>query len=537
MNPEETRFHGTCASRGIALGRVVRDCGPSSVERTIGNQSAEAETLRLAVRQSLAELADLASGLDEMAAEILEVQMAFLEDEELIDPVLERIADGEAADAAWHAIMDEQVRDYEQSDNDYFRARATDLGDLRDRVLRAMAPASKPGSNEPAGGGLFFIGDELTPSRFLEIDWKRYTGAALSGGSVASHVSMLARARGVPLVVGLDAELASIEDGAEAILDARDGDLILNPSATTRDKYAGIAEEAARVAAEEARYLGKPAVTANGKSVTVYVNIDDPSIVEAIDPAHCDGIGLARTEFLFQGGQSLPDEESQYAAYAKLVRWAAGKPVTLRTLDAGGDKPITGLTPEGETNPFLGLRGLRLSLTRPDVFRIQLRAIARAAALGPVKAMCPMVTAPDEMIRARDLLRSVIAELKAEGADFGEPQLGMMVEVPAAALNAADFEADFYSIGSNDLIQYVTASARDTASVSALHDATNPAVLELIGRTVAAGIETGREVSLCGEMASDPDLLGVLLGLGLDAVSVAPASLARCKAALARWHG
>lgn len=537
MKPEEIRFHGTSASRGIALGRVVRDCASLRIERTVGDGVAEAETLRQAIQKSLEDLTRLASGLDEMAAEILEVQIAFLEDEELIDPVLEKIAAGDSADTAWRSIMDDQVRDYEQSEIDYFRARASDLGDLRDRVLRAMAPEEETTHDQPAGGGLFFIGDDLTPSRFLELDWNRYTGAALASGSVASHVSMLARARGVPLIVGLDADLADVEDGVEGILDASRGDLILNPAAETRKTFSELAEELARIAAEEAAFLPKPAITAEGKRIIVYVNIDDPAIVDVIDSAHCDGIGLARTEFLFQGSGTLPDEETQYQAYARLVRWAAGKPVTLRTLDAGGDKPIAGLTPEGETNPFLGLRGLRLSLARPEVFRVQLRAIARAAAIGPIKAMCPMVTEPDEMVRAREQLQSVLAELNAEGTDFGKPQLGMMVEVPAAALNAPVFPADFYSIGSNDLIQYVTASARDTASVSDLHDATNPAVLELIGRTVAAGIETGREVSLCGEMASDPELLGVLLGLGLEAVSVAPASLARCKAALARWHG
>jgi phosphotransferase system enzyme I (PtsI) len=209
--------------------------------------------------------------------------------------------------------------------------------------------------------------------------------------------------------------------------------------------------------------------------------------------------------------------------------------VTIRTLDAGGDKPIPGLTPEGESNPFLGVRGLRLSLARPDVFRVQLRALARAAPLGKLKVMVPMVTAPYEMAEARRLFEHAVAELRAEGVAAALPPFGMMVEVPAAALTAADFPADFYSIGSNDLVQYTTAVSRDSGALGRLYDPSNPAVLELIGRVDEAGRRLGREVSLCGDMAGDPALVGHLLRLGLRSLSVAPARLAGTKAAVAAW--
>jgi phosphotransferase system enzyme I (PtsI) len=254
-----------------------------------------------------------------------------------------------------------------------------------------------------------------------------------------------------------------------------------------------------------------------------------------VDPAHTDGIGLTRTEFLFQGG-ALPDEARQLAAYARILRWADGRPVTIRTLDAGGDKPIPGLTPEGERNPFLGLRGLRLSLARPDVFRVQLRALARAATLGPLRVMVPMVTVPAELVAFRRLFDEVVAELCTAGVEAVRPPLGMMVEVPAAALGAAGFDADFLSIGSNDLVQYVVAASRGDPAVAELYDPGNPAVLELIGRTVTAGRARGVEIGVCGDMASDPRMVPSLLDLGVRRLSVAPATLGAVKEAVALWR-
>jgi len=288
-------------------------------------------------------------------------------------------------------------------------------------------------------------------------------------------------------------------------------------------------------ATEVAAYFPRSATTRRGERVTTLVNIDHPGILDSLEAAHCDGVGLTRTEFLFSGPGGLPDEPTQLRVYASLLAWAGGKPVTIRTLDAGGDKPIPGLTPDGESNPFLGLRGLRLSLTRPDVFRVQLRALARAAVKGTLKVMVPMVTVPRELTETRKLFEDVVAELNSQGIAARLPSLGMMVEVPSAALNVAAFDADFLSIGSNDLVQYVTATSRDCAAVQSLHDPLDPGVLELIGRVVAHGKASGREVSLCGDMAADPRYLPALLDTGLRTISVAPAKLARVKAEVARY--
>jgi phosphoenolpyruvate-protein phosphotransferase (PTS system enzyme I) len=316
------------------------------------------------------------------------------------------------------------------------------------------------------------------------------------------------------------------------VLDADAGRLIVNPDAATLGATEARLRDATLRIAREAQLLDRPAVTAAGERVFVSINADDPALLAGIDPCHCDGIGLTRTEFLFQGA-ALPDEERQFQTYAEVLRWAGERPVITRTLDAGGDKPIPGLTPIGEDNPFLGLRGLRLSLARPEVLRVQLRALARATALGPLKVMAPMVTTPAELVACRALFEAVVLELRVAGVEAAMPPLGMMVEVPAAALNAAAFDADFLSIGSNDLIQYVMAASRDNPSVAELYDPMNPAVLELIRRVVEVGRARGIEVSLCGEMASEPALVPLLLEAGLRRLSVAPAALGAVKTAIA----
>jgi phosphotransferase system enzyme I (PtsI) len=349
-------------------------------------------------------------------------------------------------------------------------------------------------------------------------------------------VALLARARGTPLVVGLGDAFERLADGALAVLDGEAGRLIVNPDADTLSATETRLQAAAARSVTEALLLDRPAATADGEQVLVLVNVDDPGLLATLDPRHCDGVGLTRTEFLFQGAD-LPDEATQLRAYTEVLRWAGGRPVIIRTLDAGGDKPIPGLTPDHERNPFLGLRGLRLSLARQEVFRVQLRALARAAAQGPLKVMAPMVSAPDELADFVALFEDVLEELTAAGVAAARPALGMMVEVPAAALNLAAFDADFFSIGSNDLIQYVMAASRDEPAVATLYRPNDPAVLELIRRVVEVGSGLGREVSLCGEMAADPALVPQLLAAGLRRLSVAPAAIGGTKAAIAAWRG
>jgi len=353
----------------------------------------------------------------------------------------------------------------------------------------------------------------------------------VQGGSATSHVSILARARGIPLMVGLERTDVEIPEDAFAVLDLGQGRLTLNPTKATLATARSAMERGRRLASEYARILNRPAVTADGQSIQVLVNIDAPMILDSISPECCDGVGLTRTEFLFQNG--APGEDEQLAFYHRLIDWAGGRPVTIRTLDAGGDKPLPGITEDGEANPFLGIRGVRLSLRQLDLFRVQLRALVRAAALGDIKVMVPMVTVPRELDEVRRLMREAVEELTRAGIACTLPEIGMMVEVPAAALTADTFDADFYSIGSNDLIQYTTASARDNAAVAVLADPANPAVLHMIRVTVAAGMARGVPVSLCGDMASSPQHAAALLDAGLRCFSCAPAQVAAVKTAIA----
>lgn len=529
----ERTLAGVAASDGLVVGALLLDRAAGVGDRRPGTPVEEMAVLRVALGRADEEIAALAAAGDALAAEILEFQSALIEDDDLVAPIVAAVAAGESAQTAWRTALDREIGEYRAAEDEYMAARAGDLVDLRDRVLRAIHGGGTPAVLDRGGGIL--VADDLTPSRFLELDWSRLAGAALRGGSRTSHVAILARARGVPLVVGLDTGAAALADGTPAILDAETGRLVVDPGPETLAGLTARLGDRAALVDAAARTLDRPAATADGEPVAVLVNVDDPARLAALPVAQCDGIGLTRTEFLFDGGV-LPAEECQLAVYRRILQWAEGRPVTIRTLDAGGDKPIPGVTPDGEGNPFLGVRGLRLSLAHPAMFRVQLRALARAAAHGPLKIMVPMVTVPAEIVRVRALLDAVLAELAAEGVAHAAPPLGMMVEVPAAALTAEAFAVDFYSIGSNDLVQYVTACARDNPSVADLADPANPAVLELIGRTVEAARRRGVEVSLCGDMASDPALVPLLLERGLRTLSVAPAQVGRVKLAVAGWR-
>jgi len=355
----------------------------------------------------------------------------------------------------------------------------------------------------------------------------------LAAGSSSSHVAMLARARGTPMVVGVGPLSWQGRPPALALVDGDAGTVIFDPEPETRSLFEHRMKAAHAACAVADADRVKPAITADGRRITVLLNIAAPEDLADLDPAICDGIGLVRTEFLFEASLGLPDEETQYGVYRRILDWAEGRPVTIRTLDAGGDKPIPGLTIDGESNPFLGLRGIRLSLARPEVFCLQLRALARAAVHGTLKVMLPMVAVPSELDRARELLDAEIAALRAKGIACARPLLGIMVEVPAAALCAEDFDAGFYSIGSNDLAQYTMAAARDIGAVADLNDTGNPAVLALIARTVEAGRARGVEVSLCGDAAADTRLTKALLATGLTTLSVSPLAVARLKATIA----
>jgi len=523
------RIQGRSAAPGIALGPLVR-LGPAKHEvRQYRSAAEEHQALVDALAGSHADLTALVREVgDDDAEAILAFQIALLEDDNLAAPAFALIAGGEVANRAWSAALTLQIASYDGASDPYFRARASDLRDLRDRVLRHLA--GEADQNVPAG--VIVAADDMPPSMFLATDW-RDGGLVLRRGSPSSHVAILARSRGVPVIVGVDVD--HLEHGTDALLDGDAGLLIVNPDTNMRASFGQRRAERSEARQAAASFSG-PALTATGELVRVMINVTGLAELEGLDPAHVDGIGLMRTEFLFQGREKLPTEEEQYQIYKRMLEWAAGRPVTIRTLDAGGDKPIVGLTQPGDMNPFLGVRGVRLSLRHLDVFREQLRALARAAVAGNLKVMIPMVTVPEELDRCRTLLEQALEELRREGREAQLPPLGMMVEVPAAALTIEDFNADFFSIGSNDLIQYLAAASRDEPQLADLARPSR-AVFNLIGHVVNYADSCGRETSLCGDLAGDPGQVAALLDQGLRILSVAPGAVGPVKAAIARYSG
>jgi phosphoenolpyruvate-protein phosphotransferase (PTS system enzyme I) len=529
--PKEQVFRGTAVGDGIAIGRIFVLTETVAKRRAQASPEAERTALQDALDQAKCSLERLIAEQDELAGEILEFQLALLDDPELITPIFKAIERGVPADRAWAERLDAETRSFAAGGDAQLAARADDLSDLKLRVLGRLSETDHNVPELPLNS--IVVARDLTPSRFLGLDFKRIAGAAVLNGSPTSHVAILARSRGLNLLVGTEPTLIEVRQGSPAILDASLGCVTVNPTKATLAAGRACMARSASSQTELAELAKHQARTASNEPVAVYVNVDVPDTIESVTPDICDGIGLTRTEFLFADGYH-PSEEEQLAFDEKLITWAQGRPVTIRTLDAGGDKPLSGITIENETNPFLGLRGVRLSFTQPELFRTQLRALSRAAAVGNVRVMLPMVTEPQEVAHARTMMLEETKSLRDRNIACADPAIGIMVEVPAAAIAAADFPADFYSIGSNDLIQYTTASARDNPRVADLASPRNKAVLKLIAMTVEAGAARSKEVSLCGDMASMPEMIEDLLTTGLRALSCVPAQVGAVKSAISR---
>lgn len=523
--PPLPRLKGLPASAGYAAGPVWRPAAAAAgVHAEAVSPGEEAQTLDAAIKAAIAQTAVLMERATGDAADIMEFQLAMLEDDSFRTAAAARIETGLSAAQAWSLALDAEIEGYLASDDEYFRARSADLADIRDRVLAQLTGAGA--QDLPAGA--IYVGRDILPSVFLAHDWTG-GGIALEQGSATGHVAMLARQRGVPAVVGIgDNTLAS---GDMVLLDGVKGEIAVDPDGEERAAF-----EADRLGYLKGRqaaqtHARRPAATRDGVAVKVMVNIADPGEIDAIVVGHVDGVGLMRTEFLF--GDGLPDEERQYAAYARVLEWAQGRPVTIRTVDAGGDKPVPGFTHE-EANPFLGVRGIRLSLSRPEVFTVQIRALLRAAVHGNLQVMLPMISVPAEIDQALELFSRVAASLAGEGIAHAMPPIGIMVEVPSVAVTPERFSrAAFFSIGSNDLTQYVLAASRDNWRLSQIARPDDPSVLALIARVAAHGAASGRDVSLCGDAASDPQLVPALLRAGLRSLSVAASSIGEVKAAIA----
>lgn len=506
-------FNGRPASPGRAAGPVHRaeELAPPPAGTQGGGAALEA-----AVGRAVEELRALSARSDASSAGILDFQIELLLDGELLAPALERIGRGEGAAIAWAAAMNEHI-DRLGADGDVFALRAVDLMDLQHRVLDAVAGRRRADFPE----GAVYVGRDMPPSVFLAHDWSKGGAIALAAGSAASHVALLARARGVPMVIGLG-ELPG-ETGQPALVDGTQGTLRLDP------------DEGLPAAAAAASFaLGWTARPAGGSPpVRLLANIDTLADLDRLDPAEVDGVGLVRTEFLLSSAAEALSEERHLERYRRILAHLAGRPVTLRMLDLGGDKAMPGLA-EGEPAGMLGERGVRFLLAHPDLARIQARALIRAAASGPVSVLLPMVTLPGEVEAMARLFDEEALRLNRLGVEGRRPPLGIMVEVPAAALTLDLFgEAAFFSVGTNDLMQYLAAATRDNSSVAPLYAGAETAMYRLLELICAAAHGLGRPVSVCGDLAGQPEAVARLLALGLHGLSVAPARLDAVRAAMA----
>ena len=523
---------GVPASAGVAIGPARRLGAPPGPPPDRAADSPERERERLdeaiaAARGQIARDREAVAGRAGKAeAAIFDAHLALLDDEALLEPAHEAIAAGAAAERAWHDAAEQVAALYRGLDEPLLRERATDVLDVGRRVVAAVTGEEAAGPTEPG----IVLARELTPAEAAGLDPELVRGIATAHGSATAHAAILARALGLPAAVGLGDALLAIEEGTALLLDGEAGTLQVDPGEDVL-REAGERRErlAARRAAarERAHELG---AMRDGTRVEVFANLGSAAEAATAVELGAEGVGLLRTEFLFLDRPQLPDEDEQVETLRQIAVALDGRPLVVRTLDAGADKPLPALPMPPEANPFLGVRGIRLTLERPEILATQLRAILRVAAEHPVKAMLPMVATLGEVRATRALLEEART---ATGID-APLELGIMVEIPAAALTAEHLaeHVDFFSVGTNDLTQYTMAAERGDERLAGLLAGPQPAVLRLIKATVDAAAARGRWVGVCGELAGDPAAAVLLAGLGVTELSMAPALVAEAKAAL-----
>lgn len=534
----EIVHEGIPASPGIAIGPIhVMARGFSAPDVYVISESEitpEQDRFREALEGTKKQLIELQQRLEILSGEaesgIFEAHVMVLEDRAVVDRVLDFISRRrQNAEYAFYAVMQTFLEAMRRVPDPYLRERTADLEDVSQRVLRNFKSGADLRPQMPEDQHIL-IAYDLTPSDTAMMNRRHVLGFATELGSVNSHTAILARALGIPAVVGHDGAVIDIRALTPAILDGYSGKLILNPAPETLEHYRRLAEQKEKVrdALDAMREVATE--TTDGRAITVSANIELVEELPLVKRSGAKGVGLYRTEFLLLNGEEMPGEEQQTAAYTRVVREMAPHSVIIRTLDAGGDKlPVEPLT-DPEPNPFLGWRGIRVSLARPAMFREQLRAILRASAFGKVAVMFPLVSGLSEVRRGREMLLRCMDELDAEGVAFDRKlPLGVMIEVPSAAV-CADFlapEVDFFSIGTNDLIQYTVAVDRVNPHVADLYRPTHPAVIRLIKRTIDAAQDNGIWTGVCGEMAGDIRLTPLLIGLGVEELSVGPQQVPR----------
>jgi len=521
---------GVAASPGLAIGRIrLLRQQKIVVEHTAKDPARERVALRNAIANAQAQLDELHAEVKEKSGDasagIFLAHKAFLSDPDLVTKTEQRIDAGDSAGWAWQQVIDEDAASLEKLDDPVLAGRAVDIRDIGQRVLRSLGGAMDEDKHSPTEPSILLAND-LTPSDAASLDPSIVLGFVTAMGGATSHVAIIARSLNIPAVVGTGPAVMHQSEGAMAILDGDNGALYVDPSEadlkTAREAQVRLAE----MRDSEARHRYEPAITSDGSRIEVVANIGAPAEAKQAVEAGGEGVGLLRSEFLFLERNTAPTENEQYAAYKEMAESLAGLPLIIRTLDIGGDKHVPYLDLPKEENPFLGIRGIRMCLARPDLFKTQLRAIYRAAAHGPIKIMFPMVSTLADLRDAKVIAEQVRAELKAEPLE-----IGIMIEVPSAVLMAPELakEVDFFSIGTNDLTQYVLAMDRGHPLLAKQADGLHPAVLRMVDATVKAASANGKWVGVCGGVAAEPLAAAILTGLGVAELSVSIPSIAAVK--------
>ncbi|MBY2475845.1 phosphoenolpyruvate--protein phosphotransferase [Clostridioides difficile] len=527
-------YKGIGASPGVALGKalVVEHSELVIEKKSIDNVEAEISKLENAVAVSKEELVKVKEKASEELgaeeAEIFEAHLLVLEDPELIGSAIDKIkTENVNAEYALNEIKEMFVSMFESMDNEYMKERAADIKDVTNRILRHIL-GIKVVDLSALSEEVVLIAHDLTPSDTATMNKKMVLGFLTDIGGRTSHTAIMSRTLEIAAIVGLSDITSNVKDGDFVVFNGDTGEVIVNPDEETINKYTELKAKYEEERKALQLLKGKASVTLDGKHVELAGNIGTPNDIEGLIKNDAEGVGLYRTEFLYMDRDSFPTEEIQYEAYKAVLEGMDGKPIVIRTLDIGGDKELSYLSMEPEMNPFLGYRAIRLCLDRKDIFKTQLRALYRASVHGKLRIMFPMISSLEELLQAKEVVKEVLAELDSEGVAYAKDvEIGMMIEVPSAAVisDVLAKHVDFFSIGTNDLIQYTCAVDRMNQKISYLYNQFNPAVLRLIKTVIDNAHKEGKWAGMCGESAGDQKMIPILLGMGLDEFSMSPISI------------
>ncbi len=533
------KLKGIGVSRGIAIGEVFLYL-PEEIKVDINEKdnipvSDKKKKLEITKDKSRKELQSIyekmKSGKTEKEAGIFEAQALFVDDPTLEEKIMELIERGFTLIAAVKKVLGEAAEEMEQMENEYFKQRAKDIRDVSNRLIRHILDKPLPDLSCLPKASII-VARDLTPSDTASLDRKNVFGFTTDMGGATSHTAIIAETIGIPAVVGLKNVTEKVKHGDPIIINGETGEVFIHPDDDTKklfiEKISLIRKEKSKL--EKIKFL--QAITKNGIKIEVSANIGSPNDADIAIKQGADGVGLFRTEFLFLNRNTPPAEEEQLKAYKTVLEKFNGKPVIIRTLDIGGDKQIPYLNLQKELNPFLGVRAIRLCFERIVLFKTQLRAILRASVYGKALIMYPMIAVKEEILKANEILNAVKEELTKERIPFDKDiQVGIMVEIPSAALNAEELSdyVDFFSIGTNDLTQYTFAADRTNEALSYLYQPLNPALLKLVKMTIDASHKKGKWTGMCGELAGDSESIPILVKLGIDELSMTPSKIPLAK--------